>query len=106
MEFKQYQEFTHKTAIYPDEKAIEYLALGLVSEAGEVAGVIKKKLRDNTYFLEVKDKLKAELGDVCWYIAQLCYHFDLEFEEILQANIAKLSSRKERNKLTGDGDDR
>jgi NTP pyrophosphatase (non-canonical NTP hydrolase) len=104
--FKEYQDFTHSTAIYPDNKAVEYLTLGLVSEAGEVAGVIKKSIRDHTYFLEVKDKLKKEMGDVMWYIAQILYHYDLDFDEVLKANMEKLKSRQERDKLTGDGDER
>ena len=45
MNLKEYQEFTKTTAVYPPSKAIEYLALGLTSEAGEVAGVIKRYLR-------------------------------------------------------------
>lgn len=104
MNFKQYMDFTNTTAIYPDDHALEYLALGLASEAGEVAGVLKKKIRDNTSFSETREKLKAELGDVMWYVAQLCYLHDLDIDHILMANIAKLQSRKERNKLEGDGD--
>lgn len=106
MDFKHYQDFTRTTAIYPKENAIEYLALGLTSEAGEVAGVVKKKIRDNTYSLEYKQNIKKELGDVCWYLARLCDELNLTIDEVLAANVAKLSSRKERNKLTGDGDDR
>ena len=104
--WKAYQDFTNTTAIFPEEKALEYLGLGLASEGGEVAGVIKKAIRDNTYSLEVRDKIKAELGDLCWYIAQICQHLNLDFEEVLETNVKKLSSRKERNQLTGDGDDR
>ena len=106
MNFKEYQDKTFEFAFYPNDKAIEYLALGLVSEAGEVAGVVKKKLRDNTYSLEFEQKMVKELGDVCWYLARLLDELDLSLEEVLEANINKLSSRKERNQLTGDGDDR
>jgi len=106
MNFQEYQDKTLEFAIYPADKAIEYLALGLVSEAGEVAGVVKKKLRDNTYSLEFEQKMVKELGDVCWYLARLLDELDLSLEEVLDANISKLSSRKERNQLGGNGDDR
>lgn len=106
MQFEDYQAVTFDTAIYPQDKALEYLSLGLVSEAGEIAGVVKKKIRDNTYSLEFRDKMKKEMGDLMWYFAQLCDSLDLEFEDILKSNIDKLASRKERNQLMGNGDDR
>jgi NTP pyrophosphatase (non-canonical NTP hydrolase) len=106
MDFKHYQDFTRTTAIYPKESAIEYLALGLASEAGEVAGVVKKKIRDNTYSLEYKHNIKKEIGDCFWYLARLCDELNLTIDEVLASNVAKLSSRKERNQLSGDGDDR
>jgi len=41
-----YEARAGQTAIFPKEKALEYLALGLTSEAGEVAGKVKKIIRD------------------------------------------------------------
>ena len=46
MQLTDYQVWTRTTAIYPKEKALDYLGLGLCSEAGEVAGKLKKKIRD------------------------------------------------------------
>jgi len=43
--FDEYQDWTDSTAIYPEDKALEYVALGLVNEAGEFAGKVKKILR-------------------------------------------------------------
>lgn len=48
MDLKTYQAFTRTTAIYPEDRTLEYLGLGLASEAGEVAGVVKKWIRDET----------------------------------------------------------
>jgi NTP pyrophosphatase (non-canonical NTP hydrolase) len=106
MDWTEYKIFTRTTAIYPKDNAIEYLALGLASEAGEVAGVVKKKIRDNTYSLEYKQKMKKEMGDCFWYLARLCDELDLSIQEVLEANVDKLQSRKQRDKLTGEGDDR
>lgn len=45
MNFNEYQNKAHSTAVYPKEKAFEYLATGLASEAGEVASLVSKWIR-------------------------------------------------------------
>ena len=42
----EYQRKAKETAIFPADKALEYLSLGLVGEAGEVANKVKKLIRD------------------------------------------------------------
>jgi hypothetical protein len=46
MRFDDYQRMARRTAVYADRDRVIYPALGLASEAGEVAGKIKKVLRD------------------------------------------------------------
>lgn len=104
--FKEYQKFTNTTAIYPKQKGLEYLTLGLTSEAGEVAGVAKKFIRDDEYYHEMKAKMIKELGDVMWYMAQLMDHLQIEFEDVLEMNMDKLTQRKTNNTIGGSGDDR
>ena len=41
-----YQNSACKTAIFPKELGVQYLALGLTGEAGEVANKVKKLIRD------------------------------------------------------------
>ncbi len=103
MSLTDYQEFTRTTAIYPKEKAIDYLCLGLVSEAGEVAGKRKKEIRDGGVDVV---SLIDELGDCMWYIARLADELNFSLEEVLQRNWAKLKDRQERNALRGSGDTR
>ncbi len=82
--------------------------LGLADESGEVLAIFKKWIRDHDADpakLE-KDKLKKELGDILWYIAVVSHDLGLNMDDIAAANIEKLASRMERNKLTGSGDDR
>lgn len=66
-------------------------ALGLAGESGEVVDEIKKVLyHDKTLDL---DTLGAELGDVAWYLSQLCLLFGLDFEQVLLGNLRKLQAR-------------
>lgn len=109
MEFKEYQEKSRKTAIYPKVgESYVYPALGLGDEAGEVLGKIKKIFRDKNGILddETRDALKKELGDVLWYLAQLSTELELSLDDIAEANIEKLYSRLERGTLHGNGDNR
>lgn len=106
MDFEHYQRFTRSTAIYPADKAVPYLVMGLASEAGEVSGAYKKYLRDNQPYEQLRDNLKKEIGDCYWYLTRLCDELNLNPVEVLEANVAKLTSRKQRNQLTGNGDDR
>lgn len=105
--FKLYQTASRKTwkAVHTDH-AIVYPTLGLVNEAGEVAGKIKKIFRDKSGVISETDRqaLKSELGDVLWYLTQICTELDLSLEEVACANIQKLFDRLERGVIQGDGD--
>lgn len=101
---KEYQEFTRTTAIYPKDKALEYLTLGLCSESGEVCAALKRQIRGDD--LDLKKQILAELGDCLWYITRLADELDCDLEKIMDANEAKLKSRQARNVIKGSGDDR
>lgn len=109
MDFDEYQHKSRKTALYPAiGHPVIYPTLGLVNEAGEVAGKIKKVFRDKDGQIsaETRQALKAELGDVLWYLAQVSTELGLTLDEVAEANIIKLYDRQERGKLGGDGDQR
>jgi NTP pyrophosphatase (non-canonical NTP hydrolase) len=109
MNFNDYQTKSRKTAGYPAiGHSVIYPVLGLANEAGEVAGKVKKIFRDKDGQIneETREALKAELGDVLWYIAQVATELDLTLDEIAEYNIAKLYDRLERGKIRGDGDNR
>jgi NTP pyrophosphatase (non-canonical NTP hydrolase) len=100
-EFDAYQSFTDETAIYPEEKALEYCALGLASEAGEFAGKVKKWIRDGVLDTEAA---KAELGDILWYVARCAEELEFYLSDVAKDNVDKLKDRMERNKIQGNGD--
>ena len=104
-----YEKLARETAIFPKEKALEYLALGLTSEAGEVAGKVKKLIRDGEDvegFEMKKIAIASEIGDVLWYCAMMAQEVGVPLNDILQENLRKLHSRKERGTLSGSGDER
>ena len=103
MDFETYKQWTRTTAVYPKEKEEEYLMIGLANEVGEVLGKYKKQVRgDGDKYKEIR----SALGDVMWYIASLFDMYDMTMIEVLHENYLKLSDRKERGVLKGDGDNR
>lgn len=153
-----YIEFTRTTALYPKERALEYLMYGLIDELGEYLESFEEPL-----------DAKYELSDVMWYVARLfdetstpvpkdpdhhkfvegldlvilasklygdrkklirdnnpnkekqfakdlqnlylgilahVHYFHGDIDEIIQINVDKLTDRKNRNVLKGDGDKR
>lgn len=107
--FGSYQEQSRKTySDIPTNDFIVYPTLGLVNEAGEFAGKIKKIFRDKGGNFSPEDKaaLKGELGDVLWYLTQICTNLGFTLEEVAEDNLDKLFSRLERGKIQGDGDNR
>ncbi len=114
MTFDEYQVKAESTNLTPAE-APELLSisfmdklLGLVGESGELADKIKKILRDKQgqWTEEDRQELIKELGDVLWYIAALAPLLGVSMEEVARRNLEKLAGRKQRNELSGKGDNR
>lgn len=108
MNFRYYEERAADTAKYPPWQAIQYLAMGVASEAGEVAGHVKKMLRDDGGTLTPQriEAIKAELGDVLWYVARMAFELGSSLDEIATLNLMKLESRQDRGVIGGEGDER
>ncbi|NIQ05429.1 MAG: nucleoside triphosphate pyrophosphohydrolase family protein [Candidatus Korarchaeota archaeon] len=104
-----YQEFTPTTAVYPNfpetekQARVMYVALGLMGEAGEVSDKVKKWYRDGA--LDHKD-MKSEIGDVMYYISQLCNELGYDLSSVLIQNRDKLIDRSNRDVISGSGDNR
>ena len=95
-----------ETALYPNLGSnIIYPTLGLVGEAGEVAEKVKKVIRDKngTFDNESKIAIKKELGDVLWYISNLCTELNFNLEDVALENLEKLKLRAAKGNISGSG---
>ena len=103
----EYQQFALSTAD-PCAKDPLYLACGLCEEAGEVAGKIKKIIRDNGGVFDDQRKLgiALELSDVMWYVANQAHQMGYSLSEIMEMNKLKVSERISHGTLHGFGDNR
>ncbi len=64
---------------------------GLVEEAAELLGLVRKKVFQNRD--ASSERLKEELGDVLWCLAVASHTLGFSLSEIAQANQAKLAKR-------------
>jgi NTP pyrophosphatase (non-canonical NTP hydrolase) len=73
-----------------DERLLN-AALGLCGESGEWADTLKK----HAFHAHPLDEasLRAELGDILWYVALACDALDLQMGDVMAENIAKLRRR-------------
>lgn len=105
-DFDEYQQMTKKTAVYAKDVELQYLTLGLVGEAGEVANKVKKHFRGDMSLGELEIILLGELGDTLWYLARLADIAGWDLSEVATSNLEKLFDRRNRGVTRGDGDNR
>ena len=93
MKFSEYQQLaarTEKELPLLNDRLYHALA-GITSEAGEVAGTIKKFTVYNQP-LNVEN-IKEEIGDALWYYALLSNAIGADMDKIAEYNIQKLRTR-------------
>ena len=110
MKMNDYQQLALRTANDKVEfnTRLAVAGLGLTGEAGEVADLIKKNL-GHGHPLE-KAKVKKELGDLLWYVAEAAWLAGYTLEDVAQTNIEKLKARypegfseeRSKNRVIGD----
>ncbi|MGL5345841.1 MAG: nucleoside triphosphate pyrophosphohydrolase family protein [Peptostreptococcaceae bacterium] len=88
--FKEYQNQVQRTRSFNESELTNY-TLGLVCEAGEFGDIIKKHLYHN-HELDVEEVVK-ELGDVMWYLSNICNVLDIQLSDVATGNIDKLKKR-------------
>jgi NTP pyrophosphatase (non-canonical NTP hydrolase) len=88
-----------------DTANYDYALKGIVGEMGELFSLLAKATRDG-YSFNHDQNVKKELGDILWFLAAISLDHGFTLNDIAEANILKLESRKERNVIKGSGDDR
>ena len=63
---------------------------GLCGEVGEIHSLYQKEYQGHELS---KEKLRNEIGDVCWMVAELCTANGFDLEAVMKDNIAKLKQR-------------
>lgn len=71
------------------------MVVGLTEEAGEVAGLFKRELRDLPKDRErcTHEHYIEELGDVLWYLTGVAYTQGITLQELWDYNMKKLEER-------------
>lgn len=93
MTINEYQQLAMKTLnpALSEKDVLINGVMGLCGESGEAIDIVKKWLAQG-HELD-KEKLKKELGDICWYLAETATALGCDLEDIMAANIKKLQKR-------------
>ena len=92
MTFEEYQQLARRTQrkeLHMFEMR-EHALYGLASEVGEVMGLHQKVHQGHPMD---ETALRLEIGDVLWFVAELCDVYGWGLDDIAIANIAKLRNR-------------
>lgn len=99
MDFDRYQYLAQETDRVPNpvqgegELSMIVPLLGLAGESGGLLSEYKKFLRDGPAHQLFKQRVREELGDILWYVANIARKFDLRLSEIAEDNLAKIKDR-------------
>ena len=89
-------EFQDGDAEWTEPQRLLTGAIGICSEGGELLNVVKKILFQNQdTSVELRMKLKTELGDVMWNVQQILLAMNWELHEVLTENAKGISNDKE-----------
>ncbi|MBR2399303.1 MAG: nucleoside triphosphate pyrophosphohydrolase family protein [Alistipes sp.] len=121
LSLNEYQRRAMETCL-PTANNFSYMMLNLVGEVGEFASKVAKAIRKDQLgilkgdlyvrekgkenFLDTNNELMAEAGDILWQLSGLCSVMGWPLDEVAEANLDKLASRKQRNVIDGNGDNR
>lgn len=119
MKMNDYQNKAAGFAVY---ESLDYTLLALGEEVGELQGKVAKHVRKSggdahnslvdaviTEIDEAKtlrQDIVKEAGDVLWNLANLLNDLGVSLEDCAKGNIDKLESRKKRDVIVGEGDNR
>ena len=124
MTLNEYQEKAMSTCMDSCNN-FSYMMLNLVGEVGELSSKVAKMIRKGKFDIggesnlrvdtkamngddieTIGKELKLEAGDIAWQLAGRCKVLGWSLEDVCQANLDKLASRKARGVIDGNGDER
>ena len=119
MSANEYQKLAYSFACYNNNPTYAYA--GLAEEAGEVLGKFAKFIRKHEGLTphqaadwesmkedvaKYRSDIAKELGDVLWMVAAIATENNLDLGGIMDLNTTKLTDRKSRGVIIGEGDSR
>lgn len=90
--FSEYQVRARRTQnprLSPSE-ALEHALFGLASETGEILGIYQKALQGHEID---QNEVLNEVGDLMWFVAELCDCLGVNMGSVARQNIRKLETR-------------
>ena len=79
-----------KGSLTSDKEVINFLALAICGEAGELANVIKKKWQGD----EVdRNHLRDEIADIRIYLEHLAHHLEIDIDQACDAKLGVVAAR-------------
>ena len=93
MKLAEYQQFTREGLATDIDKKdrLPYFALGLSGEVGELNNMLTKKHFRKK--LIPMDDIVSEIGDVMWYLTNVCNALDVDLVTVCTMNQIKLHAR-------------
>jgi NTP pyrophosphatase (non-canonical NTP hydrolase) len=91
---EQRRQFPNASGVHPPAHSGAMLLhgqLGATGEMGELASAIEKYMFYNQPF--DRNNVIYEIGDVLWYLCEMCDALDIGLEQVMELNIAKLRKR-------------
>lgn len=92
MAANEYQNLAARTInwnLANNEKAFHALH-GMVGEVGEIHSIYQKTFQGHELDF---DHIKKEVGDLLWFVAELCTAYGWNLEDVMYLNISKLKER-------------
>jgi NTP pyrophosphatase (non-canonical NTP hydrolase) len=92
-----------KGSLTSDDEVINFLALAICGEAGELANLIKKRWQGDPVD---RDHLRDEIADIRIYLEHLAHHLEIDVDEACNAKLDVVVARlaaKERAAAGGNG---
>lgn len=92
MNMNDYQELARRTvnANLAQHEMINHALFGMCGELGEIQSLFQKEYQGHEFD---KAHLFKELGDLLWFMSELCTAYGVELEQVAQTNIKKLMAR-------------